>query len=79
MRLVSPVTTESPKLKTITLSLSDLDGEISAGTSNQYRTFECPLDYDWYPIDKTKKKIYEVKSKSSKYVLLVYWPIDAGL
>jgi hypothetical protein len=128
VRLVSPVTTESPKLKSITLSLSDLDGEISAATSNQFRTFECPLDYDWYPIDKTQKgcdeigsnktpisialpiekldvgpmfdigykdrnrlfellntytkdqqtkeKIYEVRSKSSKYVLLVYWPIQ---
>ena len=127
-RLVSPVKTESPRLKTITLPLSELTGIIPAGTKSKQSISESPFYYVWYPIEKTERgcdkidlrktplatdlpietldvgrkfelgykdrnklyellnsynkdqqgieKIYEVKSKFSTYVLLVYWPIQ---
>ena len=125
VRLVNPVKTENPKLKTITLPFSDLAGKITAGEKLASSPSGCPLDDDWYPVEKAEKgcdkigltnvssttvlpiekfdvgqrdvayldrnelydllntynkdqqiteKIYEVKSKSSKHALLVYWP-----
>lgn len=54
-RLLSPVKTESPRLKSITLPLSKLTRQIPAETKSKPKFSESPFYYVWYPIEKTER------------------------
>ena len=64
-RLVSPVKTESPRLKTITLPLSELTGIIPAGTKSKPGFSESLFYYVWYPIEKAERGCDKIDLKNT--------------
>ena len=79
VRLVNPIKTENPRLKTITLSFSELTGEITAGTNLKSSPSGCPLNDDWYPIEKSKMGCDKIDSNGvSSTTVIPIEKVDVG-